>query len=429
MSTSLLKLAVTAVAVAAVVMFGLLVTYASNQSWTEEDIRRVGIAWAYGALDDAPPDARSSLLARVERDLQYPLELVSTAEIRHRLGRELQPGERVIERRSIDIFVLTQAFSDGRGGLVVGPGDPLNPYGRFPIGLIIAMLSAPLVAIFVAFQISRQLRKVERASEALGAGVLSARVDNPKGPSSELAASFNAMAQRIERLVRERDELLQAVSHELGSPLARMRFHLELLDDDSDSPTSERVEALERQIDELDQLVEDLVRWVQSDEHALRRRSFDAVAPLADLVELARLDGSADGRVVVALDAPTNADLAADPRLYQRAIDNVLRNAVRYASQWVQLRLRTTPDSVIVDVADDGPGIPAEARNRVLEPFTRLEPDRDRRTGGVGLGLAIVHRILAGHGGEVSIGESERGGASVALRWPRGGAAAPVRAV
>ena len=228
------------------------------------------------------------------------------------------------------------------------------------------------------------------------------------------------MAERVERLVRERDELLQAVSHELGSPLARLRFQLELLTGDArgDAPTNERLNAMADQVDELDQLVEDLLRWVQSDESAMRCETFDAVAPLAHLAELAELDAGSDTEVSVEVDAPAEVTLVADPRLYQRAVGNLLRNAVRYAAQKVRLHVVDDQD-VVVRVEDDGPGIPVEDRERVLEPFTRLGADRDRRAGGAGLGLAIVQRIVSSHGGRVAIGESVMGGAEVTLMWPK----------
>jgi signal transduction histidine kinase len=339
-------------------------------------------------------------------------------QIHQELGRLPEPGRPAFRRdgfRELRAFVV---FNDGRGGLVIGPIDPVVPNGSRPFILILALLLIQGVAFLVVWRIAKQLRRIEEASKALGAGDLAARVSNPAGPSSELAESFNDMAGRIETLVRDRDELLQAVSHELGSPLARMRLQLELAAGSASPEQADRIEAIAYQVDELDQLVEDLLRWVQSDQDALRIESFDAAGPLAHLAELAQLEGLDDKSVEVEVDTPDTVTLRADPRNYQRAVDNLLRNAVRYASSRVRLTLARDGENLIVSVEDDGPGIPAEDRSRVVEPFVRVDPDRDRRTGGAGLGLAIVTRIMRAHGGELLIEQSDLGGARVALRFP-----------
>ena len=126
---------------------------------------------------------------------------------------------------------------------------------------------------------------MERANQALAVGNLSVRVDDDDGPSSELAASFNAMAERVEVLIKSRDELVQAVSHELGSPLARLRFHAELLENVSETKRNERIQAMTRELDALDELVAELLSCVQSDDLELDYQSFDPKQGLADLAE------------------------------------------------------------------------------------------------------------------------------------------------
>jgi signal transduction histidine kinase len=114
----------------------------------------------------------------------------------------------------------------------------------------------------------------------------------------------------------------------------------------------------------------------------------------------------------------TELALWVEPRTFERAVENVVRNALRYAVARVAVRVRVDGERLWIAVGDDGPGIPAEARERVLEPFTRLDPARGREHGGFGLGLAITRRIVERHGGEVRIGESELGGAEVRMSWP-----------
>jgi signal transduction histidine kinase len=337
------------------------------------------------------------------------------------VGRPASPGEQIPHRvsRFEDWYFLV--FEDGQGALAAGPVNPAAPAGLLPIGMILAIVGLPVIAGLLAFRVEQRLTKVERASQALAVGDFSVRVDNQHGPSDELAANFNAMAERVERLIRSRDELVQAVSHELGSPLSRLRLHMELLENQSDMQREERLIAMTRELDALDELVAELLDYVQSDELALDRHAFDPNRALTDLAELARLEAPDDRPVEVDLEFPNGASVFADQRLFQRAIENILRNSVQHARGKVLLELKQDEEHVRVAVHDDGPGIPEELREKVMVPFFRLEADRSRNTGGVGLGLAIVSRIMHRHGGRLAIDSSPLGGAKVETLWPRRG--------
>jgi two-component system, OmpR family, sensor histidine kinase RstB len=223
----------------------------------------------------------------------------------------------------------------------------------------------------------------------------------------------------VETLVRSRDELVQAVSHELGSPLARLRFHLELLENQPEGKRSERLEAMARELDALEELVAELLNYAQSDHLKLDQKAFEPHQVLSDLAELAHLEAPDDHTVHVELSVSPGAIVLADPRLFQRAVENLLRNAVQHARSRVCLELRQDETHVHVAVHDDGPGIPKELHEKVTVAFFRLQADRDRKTGGAGLGLAIVNRIMQRHGGRIAISASPLGGAMVATIWPR----------
>lgn len=423
MSRSLVKLIVVSVVVATLTgLFGLGVYIERQGDWNASNLRSEGLLWIYEALDELPADQRQNRLGAMETAVAHPIRLAENDEIESELGALPLAGEPAFRREALREMTAFIRFHDEHGGLIVGPLDPVVPVGRKPVGLLFGLILVPLIAIVVAWRISRQLKKIDEASKAFGAGDLGTRIANPAGPSSELAVSFNEMAERVERLVKDRDELIQAVSHELGSPLARLRFQMELFAGAKPGAgdEGERLEAMTQQIDELDQLVEDLLRWVQSDEDALRLDRFDAAAPLGNLAELAQLAAPEQSAMEVQLEAPDSVMLHADPRSYQRAVDNLLRNAVRYASRTVRLRLVIDDGAVVVSVEDDGPGIPEESRARVIEPFTRIAPDRDRRTGGAGLGLAIVSRIMLAHEGSMTIDDSPLGGARLTLRFSKG---------
>lgn len=423
MRRSFVKLIVTAVLLCWGLGYSVLYVFAHNLSWDREDARRAGVYWLSDVFDGASSAERSALTARAEGQFPFRFQVVPVERAEARIGRRLAPGERALYEAGTREHWFYAAFADAGAALEIGPIDPAVPEGVFPIGVILAIVVTPLVAVFVAARIAVQLRKVEQATEELGAGVLSTRVDNQGGPSHELAASFNSMAERIEQLVRDRDELVQAVSHELGSPLSRLRFHLELLGNASDeAQRRSRIDAAERELDELDELIVELLRWVQSGEGGLDIGRFDAVKPLADLTELAQFHRRATEGVRVVTNLPAQAWIEADARQFQRVVENLLRNAVKYAASTVRLTLTSDgSERVAITVEDDGPGIPEADRARVLEPFTRLDADRARQTGGAGLGLAIVDRIVRQHHGELSIGDSELGGAAIATRWRAAG--------
>lgn len=421
MRRSFVRLVVGSVLTCWAVGFVVLFFYVRSQSWTNERARGDGVFLVHEILDREPASSRAERLRELQQHFSVQLRLMSLDEVERRVGRPVGPDDRIPYRVSQREEWYFLVFSDGAGALAAGPVHPAVPAGVRPVGVILAIVIVPLIAGLLALRVERELTKVERASQALAVGELDARVDNPHGPSAELAASFNAMAERMERLIRSRDELVQAVSHELGSPLSRLRFHVELLENHSEVEREERLQAMTRELDALDELVAELLGYVQSDELELDRRVFDPHRGLNDLAELARLEALEDRAIDLDLALPTGASVFADPRLFQRAVENLLRNAMKYARGSVLLELTQDEEHVRVAVHDDGPGIPEDLRERVMIPFVRLEPDRDRKTGGAGLGLAIVSRIMHRHGGRLAIDSSPLGGAMVATWWPRPG--------
>ncbi len=395
--------------------------YAFSQSWTEAKARTDGVFFVYNRLDEQPAENRAARLAELRPHFRVNFALLPLDEVERRVGRPLHPGEQMGHRVSWRQAWYFLAFTDGQSALAAGPVNPTVPTGVVPVGVLLALLGLPLIGGLLALRVERRLTKVERANEALAAGELSARVDITSEPSDELAASFNAMAERVEALVRSRDELVQAISHELGSPLSRLRFHLELQANQPEEKRTERFEAMTRELDALEQLVAELLGYAQSDHLDLDRRAFDPHRVLGDLAELACLEAPEDRAVEVDLEVPQGAIIFADQRLFQRAIENLLRNAVQHAHSQVRLELGQDEAFVRVAVHDDGPGIPEELHEKVTVPFFRLQADRNRRTGGVGLGLAIVRRIMQRHGGHLAIANSPLGGAVVSTVWPKGG--------
>jgi len=307
-----------------------------------------------------------------------------------------------------------------RGAFGVPPlGPPLPPPGAFGwLALPGAGLVMTLALLFAAISIgaypvvrrlTRRLESLERGVEAFGAGALDRRV--AEDGNDEVAAvgkSFNRAAARIETLVRSHRSLLANASHELRSPLARMKMALAMFED----APAERREALRREIDtniaELDALVEEVLLASRLDAaQALEHKERVELLALA-VEEAARFDADVDG-AAVAVDG--------DERLLRRALRNLLENARRYGGGEIAVRVQVRDRRALLCVCDRGPGVPEAARERIFEPFYRL-PGHAELAGGVGLGLALVKQIAERHGGSISCLARDGGGSCFELLLP-----------
>ena len=268
----------------------------------------------------------------------------------------------------------------------------------------------------------RDLERLRRTAARLGKGHLGERTAiSPRSDIGELARAFDDMAQKLEALIVQQRDLLNAVSHELRTPLSRLEFGLALLQADPlPAETHRQLEQLVRHVRELDALVDELLSFarLQSSQQPPERLSLELEAfldsVLADFAEEQERRG-----VAVHLDlarAPTRAELA--PRLTARALQNLLGNALRYCQREVRVTVRRDGEELLIAVEDDGEGIPVAERERVFEPFYRLDRSRDRATGGFGLGLAISRRAVENQGGRLDLSAGMRGGALFEIRLP-----------
>jgi two-component system sensor histidine kinase CpxA len=279
---------------------------------------------------------------------------------------------------------------------------------RLPL-LLLALGVAAAFSGLLARSITRPVRDLERATESLAAGRLDTRVapaTRARGDElGRLAAAFDAMAARLAGLVEGRERLLRDVSHELRSPLARMRLATGLArQPQADLPR--QLQRIELEISRLDGLVGAIldVSRLDAGAEAMAFRTVDAAALVDEIVEDARFEAEATGRHLDWPGVEAPVELQADPRWLAAAIENVVRNALRHTPEGtgVRLALETNPESVTLRIADDGPGIPEQELERIFEPFHRVGQDRDRSTGGAGLGLAIAARVVAAHGGRIA---------------------------
>lgn len=274
--------------------------------------------------------------------------------------------------------------------------------------VVIAALVA-LGAYPVVRRLTARLERLQRSVDAWGEGQLSTRVAvEGQDEVAALAASFNRSAARIEELVRAQKSLLANASHELRSPLARIRMAVELMQDQA---TPAARDELARNVAELDQLIDEVLL-------ASRLDAVGGAALEPDEVDLTALLAEECARARAALDA-VPARCHGDARLLRRMVRNLLENARRHGDGApVTVRLAAGEEAMLqLDVCDAGPGIGAADRERIFEPFFRA-PGASETAGGVGLGLSLVRQIVALHGGSVRCEDNEGGGCRFRVTLP-----------
>jgi two-component system sensor histidine kinase RstB len=238
-----------------------------------------------------------------------------------------------------------------------------------------------------------------------------------------LGDAFNRMASHIQRLMGVQKEMIRAVSHELRTPVARMRFGVQMLEDTTtDDYTQKQLHEMDQDLQELDELVDEILTYARLEEGGpiLEFKQANMLDLVDQIVEETR---RRTDKVDIQWHSQTvdEAQIFSDVeyRYMHRAIQNLVGNACRYAQGKVWIEYSFDNGICRIDVEDDGPGIPEKDWQRVFSPFTRLDDSRTRASGGYGLGLSIVRRIIYWHGGQAFVTNSRWQGAKMSLLWPK----------
>jgi signal transduction histidine kinase len=304
---------------------------------------------------------------------------------------------------------------DGRTVVIARPPPERSEVRRFgPFAALLGIALAVGIAAYpVVRRLTRRLETLQLSVAALGQGDLAARVKvEGKDEVARLAETFNGTAERIQALVTANRSLLANASHELRSPLARLRIGIEGLQ--NAPPSAAKVEELSRNIRELDQLIEEILLASRLDgagTGAFQQERVDLVALIAE--ECAAADATLDMRTAAL------PHVEGDPRLLKRLFRNLIENAHRHGGGGAAEVSIDGPEGgfAAIDVADRGPGVPAGERERIFEPFYRAK-GASESSGGVGLGLALVRQIAERHGGTVVCLPRQGGGAIFRARLP-----------
>jgi two-component system sensor histidine kinase CpxA len=283
----------------------------------------------------------------------------------------------------------------------------------------------PIVFVFVlgiyvlAHYIGRPLRQLRETVMRFGSGDLEARTGlRRRDEFGDVARSFDEMAERIQTLLTAERQLLQDISHELRSPLARRSVAVELARTSADRGAA--LDRIKKEAQRISLLVGELIEMTRAEGDPAERKSaaVDLKELLEELLDDLLIEADEKG-IQLERDLQGPIVMQADAELLRRAIENVLRNAIRYspAEEQVRVRLLREGDEALVIVRDFGPGVPEEMREKIFRPFFRVEDDRARRSGGVGLGLAIAQRAVHLHHGRISARNADMG-LEVTIRVP-----------
>lgn len=303
-----------------------------------------------------------------------------------------------------------------------------NPWA-WPVTLslvIIGVLCLGASLFLLLEKLERRLRKLESVANSITRGELDARIDEDDRFDSvgRLVSVFNQMADHIQRLVAVQRETIHAVSHELRTPVARIRFGVQMIEDSMDEKSrAKQLAGIDRDIQELNELIDEILTYARLEQGGpiLDFQDINIVNIVRQVVSEQQQLKPQVTIVAEFLEESERWCMSdVEPRYIHRSVQNLVGNATRYARSEVVIKAHFSAETCRIDVEDDGPGVPESDWEKVFTAFARLDDSRTRSSGGYGLGLSIVRRILYWHGGHAFLGHSQvLGGAKFTLVWPR----------
>jgi len=389
---------------------------------------------------------------RSVRDSQHVRLYLFDEQGRELLGR--QPPEWIVrvqrgQTRTADTFwgrlramqFLRQSMTaaDGHQYTLVTELPPeqrtlFGPHGVPGLGILIAIISSGLVCYILARYLTSPIVQLRAATQKLASGDLSARAGLPGSrrhdEMAELMRDFDRMAERLENLVTAQSRLLTDISHELRSPLARLNVALELARQRSGPEANSALERIDREANRLNELIQRLltIARLEAGDESIEKHPVHLEQIVRDIAKDAAFEAQARHCQVEAT-VVDNCIVLGSASLLHSAIENVVRNAIRYTQEGTSVQVRLEqgvgiendnlqgPEAV-VRVTDSGPGVPEHALDKLFRPFYRIDDARGRQTGGVGLGLAITDRAVRLHGGTIRVANRPQGGLVVEIRLP-----------
>lgn len=315
-------------------------------------------------------------------------------------------------RDSADEIVLVSLTLPEAGWLnfAVPKENPETTWSfRFGLSMAIMLTAVAFFSIMMARFIDQPLARFARAAHRLGIDV-DAHPIPETGPAEVRKAiqAFNEMQDRIQRFVEDRTQMIAAISHDLGTPITRMRLRAEFVEDDE-----QRLKML-ADLDDMEKMTQSALSFVR-DEAAHEPR---AMVEFRTILQRICDDAKDMGHKITLQVGQQPVPFDCQPVALRRAISNLVENAIRYGGK-AHLTMRETEDTVFLDIVDNGPGIPKDRLEDVFKPFYRLDESRNSNTGGTGLGLTVARTIIRAHGGDIALINLDEGGLRITVNLPR----------
>jgi signal transduction histidine kinase len=389
----------------------------ADQTFTERRPLELKVAdQPNGVLMDSPK--APALRAEIAQGIGVPADRIAIYVGRNPLSdrrvartlRDRMERERVREEHFLVApFEVAVQRPDGRWNVVrPQPAFGLTPWQqRILLWFVLSALAMAPISFIFARRLSAPIRLFAQAAERLGR--------DPRAPALALRGSaeigtavraFNDMQERLRRYVEDRTAMVGAIAHDLRTPLTRLRFRIEALPDDQKAK-------IEADIDQMEAMISAALTFVRDASQPGERTLLELSSLLESLCDEMSETGAA-----TEVETGEKVVLEGDPMALRRLFANLLENAVKFGGGSARARVFREDAHAVVEIDDDGPGIPAQDSERVFEPFFRREPSRNRKTGGAGLGLAIVRSIARGHGGDVSLVNRRGGGLTARVFLP-----------
>ena len=290
--------------------------------------------------------------------------------------------------------------------------------------VLTALVIVALLTAFVTWRITDPLRKLKQATDSFARGNLDTRLTNlvgfRKDEIGEVGLAFNHMAERISLLVSNQQRLFRDISHELRTPLARQQIALELLARKIPDTEHQSLHRIEREIERMNALIDQVLSLLRLEQQGQSpsNETYDLGILLQKLTQDAQFEAQSKHQVL--LQQPDQILLTGQPELVSRAVENILRNAIRYTSDdgRVFLQVEKHKDSVVIRIEDEGDGVPEDSLKRLFEPFYRVEISRNQQSGSYGVGMAIAEQAIRAQGGSIEASNRSEGGLRVDIILP-----------
>ncbi|MCM7547686.1 two-component system sensor histidine kinase RstB [Enterobacter hormaechei] len=400
-------------------LVGLVYKFTAERAGRQslDDLMKSSLYLMRSELREIPPHDWARTLKELDLNLSFDLRIepMKDFDLAPPAMQRLRDGDIVALDEK---YTFIQRIPRSHYVLAVGPVPYLYYLHQMRL-LDLALLG--FIAISLAFPVFIWMRphwqdmlKLESAAQRFGEGHLTERIHFDSGSSFDrLGIAFNQMADNINALIASKKQLIDGIAHELRTPLVRLRYRLEM----SENLTGAESQALNRDIGQLEALIEELLTYARLDRPQTELHLSTPDLPVWLQTHINDVQSVNPQRKLLTAITP-GAYGALDMRLMERVLDNLMNNAMRYSETTLRIGLDLQGSQAILCVEDDGPGIEPAEREKVFEPFVRLDPSRDRATGGCGLGLAIVRSIAQAMGGSVRCEASEMGGARFVFSWP-----------